>query len=210
MRTHLRWLLFPTLSLLGVVGGVAFGPRAAEAQDAAAPARPVLAQYAAMRVAIVPVQLFRADSTGWSANVAWAALRAQLDAAIADTLRERGMGTRWAYAADVVRSARRNPIYSADPFAIGVGRWRGTPPKIGDDVPEVIADHLRPISALGDTRYALIPVEVRVEGELTIIRLILADTRARQIVWGGDIGISGAEGVVARLAARLADLVVEP
>jgi hypothetical protein len=180
------------------------------AQEAPATSGPPLAPFAAVRVAIVPVQLWRPDSVGWSRAADWAALRIQLDSAIAAALRDGGMGSRWAYAGDVVRGARRNPIYSTDPYALGVGRWRGVPPKPGDDVPEVVADNLRPITALGDTRYALIPVELRVEGDLTILRLILADTRARQIVWGIDLGVSGPTDVVPRLAARVSELVLEP
>ncbi|MEX2182094.1 MAG: hypothetical protein WD771_08630 [Gemmatimonadaceae bacterium] len=183
---------------------------AAPAQEAPAPAGPPLAPFAAMRLAVVPAQLWRADTIGWSREANWAELRLALDAAIEAELRARGLGSRWAYAADVVRTARRNPIYSTDPYALGVGRWRSTPPKVGDGVPEVVADNLRPITALGDTRYALIPVELRVEGDLAILRLVLADTRARSIVWAGDFGVPGGAGAVAALAVRIADLVVEP
>ncbi len=163
-----------------------------------------------MRVAIVPVQLWRADSVGWSKGEDWAALRAEMDAAIGDALRERGMGTRWAYAADVVRAARRNPTYSTDPFALGVGRWRAIPPKIGEDLPALIADNLRPIAALGDARYALIPVELRAEGDAVIVRLVLVDARIRNIVWVGDIGVTAGRDFAPALAARIADLIVEP
>ncbi len=185
-------------------------PTRVAAQDSAEPGGPPLASFAAIRVAIIPVQLWRADSVGWSREVTWATLRLSLDSAIAETLRERGMGTRWAYASDVVRSARRNPIYTSDPYALGVGRWRALPPKVGDDLSALVADNLRPITALGDTRHALIPVELRVEGEFAILRLVLVDTRARKVVWAGDFGVAGTDGWMAKLAGRVADLVVEP
>ena len=183
---------------------------AQESSSAPAPSGPPLGSFAAMRVAIVPVQLFRADTVGWSKSAAWAVLRAELDSAIGDVMRERGLGTRWAYAADVARAARRNPTYSTDPFALGVGRWRSLPPKVGEDLPALIADNLRPITALGDTRYALIPVELRIEGESAMLRLVLVDARIRQIVWLGDIGVSAGRDFATALAGRVADLIVEP
>lgn len=110
-------------------------PLGAGAQEMPAPALtgPILGPFAAMRVAIVPVQLWRADTSAWSMAVTWAVSRLALDSAIAGELQERGLGRRWAYASDVVRSARRNPTYATDPYALGVGRWRAMPPKIGDD-----------------------------------------------------------------------------
>jgi hypothetical protein len=184
--------------------------QAQEPSSAPAPGGPPLGSFAAMRVAIVPVQLWRADSVGWSKEVDWAALRAEFDAAVGDGLRERGLGSRWAYPADVVRSARRNPTYSTDPFALGVGRWRAIPPKIGEDLPALIADNLRPLTALGDARYALIPVELRTEAEAVIVRLVLVDARIRSVLWVGDIGVTAGRDFAPALAGRIADLIVEP
>lgn len=171
---------------------------------------PILGPFAAMRVAIVPVQFWRADTSTWSVAVTWAETRLALDSAIAGELRERGLARRWAYAADVVRSARRNPTYATDPFSLGVGRWRAMAPKIGDPVSDVVADNLRPLTALGDSRYALIPVELRAEGAAVVLRLVLVDTRARSVVWTGDLLAPGGAGMIAGLAGRVADLVVEP
>ena len=200
--------LLAFLALLTPVASPAL--HAQEPSSAPAPGGPPLGSFAAMRVAIVPVQLWRADSVGWSKTENSATLRAELDSAIGEALRERGMGTRWAYAADVVRGARRNPTYSTDPFALGVGRWRSLPPEIGEDLPALIADNLRPIVAIGDARYALIPVELRVDGEAVILRLVLVDARIRQIVWVGDIGVTAGRDFAPALAGRVADLIVEP
>lgn len=184
-------------------------PPAAPAQPAG-PVGPPLAQFAAMRVAILPVQFWRADSTGWSVGTSWAAYRLQVDSAIADAMRERGMGTRWVYGPDVARSARRNPSLNSDPFGLGVGRWRSLPPEIGDDLSSLVADNLRLVTALGDTRYALIPVELRIVGDGAILRLVLADTRVRQVVWVGDISVASSRDMLPALGARVADLIVEP
>jgi len=196
---HLTRFLFALLAL----------PLAVTAQDAPAPPAPPLAAFAAMRVAVVPVQLWRADSSAWSREVDWGHLRLELDSILGETLRDAGLGTRWAYASDVIRSARRNPIYSSDPYSLGVGRWRSAPPKMGEAVNSVVSDNLRPITALGDTRHALIPVELRAEGELVVLRLVLVDTRSRTVVWGADLGTAAGPGMLTALAERLAELIIE-
>lgn len=194
--------LLPLLALLCT-------PLIAGAQDVAPAERP-LATFAAQRVAVTPVQFWRADSAGWSAAIDGQALRAQLDSAIAQELRARGMGTRWAYAGDVVRSARRNPTLRADPASLGAGRWRSQAPAPGDALPALVADNLRTVSALGDTRYALIPVELRGQGGDVALRLVMADTRLRTVVWTADVMATGAREAAANIATRVADLFVDP
>lgn len=194
--------VLPLLSLL-------FTPLVAGAQDVAPMERP-LATFAAQRVAVTPVQFWRGDSTGWSAATDGQALRAQLDSAIAQEFRARGMGTRWAFAGDVVRGARRNPTLRADPTSLGAGRWRSQAPTPGDALPPLVADNLRTVSALGDTRYALIPVELRGQGGDAVLRLVIADTRLRTVVWTADLMAVGAHEAAANMATRLADLFVDP
>ncbi len=194
--------LLPLLALLTL-------PAVVGAQDAVPAERP-LAVFAAQRVAVTPVQFWRADSAGWSVAANGEALRASLDTAIAREFRARGMGARWAFAGDVVRSARRNPTLRGDPAALGAGRWRGVPPKPGDGIPPLVADNLRTVTALGDTRYALIPVELRGAGEAVQLRVVIADTRMRTVTWVADLAAPGGADAAAQLAARLADLVVDP
>ena len=183
----------------------------AVAQEPAAANQPPLASFTAMRVAIVPVQLWRADTAGWSREISWAETRLALDSAVQAVLQERGLGKKWAYASDVARSARRNPTYASDPYALGVGRWRGVePPKAGAVIPGLLADNLRSVTMLGDTRFALIPVELRAEGDAVVLRLVMADTRVRNIIWIGDLLSPGGKGMVEALATRVADLVIEP
>jgi hypothetical protein len=199
-------LMVPSLALLAVTLLV---PRAG-AQEQPVASKAPLAPFASMRVAIFPVQLWRADTTGWSKGFDWGAMRLMLDAAIADELQARGLGKRWAYGGDVARGATRNPTYATDPYALGVGRWRTKAPAPSDPVPGTVADNLRPLAALLDARYALIPVELRVEGDRTILRLVLADTRSRMVVWGADLVSAGGETMIRSVARAVADLVVEP
>jgi len=187
-------------------------PTLASAQDptAAAVSGPLLSPFAAARVAIVPVQLWRADTMAWSKALVWSEVRNALDSAVSMQLRERGLGKRWAYAEDVVRSAKRNPTYASDPYALGATRWRAVPPKAGEALPGLLADNLRTVTALGDTRYALIPVELRAAGDAVVLRLVLADTRARTVVWAGDLISPAGAGMIEALATRVADLIIEP
>ena len=181
-----------------------------QAQEGPAVARTPLASFAAMRVAVVPAQLWHADTIGWSRDAEWRVLRTQLDSAIAQTLRDGGLGTNWAYAGDVARAARRNPLYAKDPGTIGVGRWRIELPKPGDDFSALVADNLRSVSALGDTRHALIPVELRGIGELAQLRVVLVDTRTRTVVWATDLRTLAGPTMLSTLAQQLAALIIEP
>jgi hypothetical protein len=184
---------------------------AQSAAESPAAARP-LAQFAAERLAVTPVQFWRADSAGWSVTADGPKLRADLDSAIAREFRERGMGSRWAFAGDVVRSARRNPTLRSDPSALGAGRWRNVPPAADEPVPPLLGDNLRAIAALGDTRYAMIPVELRGYGGLVTLRLVIVDTRRRVAVWFADLAVEAPapSAVAEALAKRIADLVVDP
>lgn len=181
------------------------------AQEAPVPVGPPLAGFATLKVSVFPAQLWRADSAGWSREVSWATARAAFDSTLQATLVERGLGAKWAYASDVVRLARRNPTYASDPYALGVLRLR--PPaemKAGAPIPQALGDNLRPFTALGDTRYALIPVEVRAQGEGVVLRLVLVDTRTRTLTWGGELVSPGGPRMAEQLAVRVADLIIEP
>jgi hypothetical protein len=196
---------------LALVASLVFLPVALGAQETQpVVAGPPLAPFAAMRVAIVPAQVWHADSTGWSRDVVWATTRLALDSAVAAVLQERGLGRKWAYAGDVVRTAKRNPTYASDPYALGVLRLRGAELKSGSILPQLLADNLRTVTALGDTRYALIPVELRAQGEGVVLRLVMADTRTRTLVWAGDLAAPGGADLIAGLAKRVADLIIEP
>ncbi len=187
-------------------------PLVAGAQQPAAPAgapRP-LGPFAEQKLALMPVQSWRADTVGWSTSVNWALTRTALDSALQAVLLDRGLGRKWAYAADVVRSAKRNPIYATDPYALGVSRLRGELPKAGDPLPVVVADNLRPLTALGDTRYALIPVELKAVGDQVMLRIIVADTRSRTMIWIGDMPALGGAKMVEHVATQFADLVIDP
>lgn len=169
-----------------------------------------LAPFTALRVTVAPVQSWHADSAGWSRAVSWATTRLAIDSTLQAILEERGLGRKWAYASDMVRIAKRNPTYATDPYSLGVARLRTMEMKVGAAIPQVLADNLRPFTALGDTRYALIPFDLRAQGEQVVLRLVLVDTRARSLVWAGDLLAPGGARMVEEIATRVANLVVEP
>lgn len=181
-----------------------------QAQDQPAPPQAPMAQFAAQHVTVLPAQLWRADTTGWSANASWVRVRAELDSALTVALRDGGLAGRWSYAGDVQRTARRNTLYTGDPTAIGVGRWRSGLPKSGDNLPQIVADNLRQLTAFGDGRYALIPVELRGAGDAAVLRVVMADTRTRTVTWSADIpGVEGNERL-SSIAAQIAALFIDP
>jgi hypothetical protein len=190
---------------------LAFASRvgAAQEQQPMAPGLP-LAPFTALRVTVAPVQSWHADSAGWSRAVSWATTRLAIDSTLQSILEERGIGRKWAYASDMVRIAKRNPTYATDPYSLGVARLRTMEMKIGAAIPQVLADNLRPFTALGDTRYALIPFDLRAQGEQVVLRLVLVDTRARSLVWAGDLLAPGGARMVEEIATRVANLVIEP
>lgn len=190
---------------------------AAAAAQPPAP-QPPLAPFVAQRIIVLPVQLLRADSGALVDAARWPAFRRELDDSIGSAIAARGLGARWSYAADVVRSARRNAAYTSDPYALGAQPMRGATIKPGDKMPEVFVSNLRALIALGDTRYALLPIELAFHRsgarQRAALRVALVDGRSGLFVWIGEVAsdpsASLTPAIVTSLAARVADLVVQP
>jgi hypothetical protein len=174
-----------------------------------------LAGFAAQRVVVTPAQFLRADSGAPVKSSEWASVRKELDDSIGAAIAERGVGKTWAYAADIARMAKRNMGYASDPYSLGATSLRNRAIKLEDQAPLVLVNNLRSLIALGDARFALVPVElsfIRKGNELRpVLRLVLVDGRVGQIVWFGDIAgaaltaFSPAE--IGVFAQRIADLV---
>jgi hypothetical protein len=181
-------------------------------------AEPPLAPFAAEKVSVMPVQFLRADSGAPVRTTDWATLRRELDDSIGAAIAGRGVGTKWAYAADIARLARRNTAYVSDPYTIGAGGLRARTLEANQQLPRTLIDNLRSLIALGDSRYALVPVDlslVRQGGDWkAVLRLVLVDGRRGQLIWFADIAVDtdpAFTGAAAgRIAHRVADLVVAP
>lgn len=190
------------------------GSKSAAQQPALSGAQP-LAGFAAQKVAVMPVQFVRADSSGSVHAADWAGVRKALDDSIGAAIAERGIGKKWAYAADIERMAKRNAVYVSDPYALGAGGLRTRPLKPEEPVSPVLVNNLRSLIALGDSRFALIPVELSFAHKgaesRASLRLVLVDGRVGQVVWSGDIAGEPATAfgaaTIGALAQRVADLV---
>lgn len=197
-------------------------PAQPPATDVAAPvaARP-LAPLATQAVALLPTQYVRSgDSTGVNARLGpTPAFLRSLDSAIAGELAARGTARTWVMAEALGRTARRNPAFTSDPYALSAESLRHGVRRTNARLGEPLASQLRSLIALTDARHALVPVEVRFEsvagaGTRVILRLVLIDARVAEIQWAGDVSMEGdspsAPGILAALATRVADLVIAP
>jgi hypothetical protein len=175
-----------------------------------------LAGFASQRIIVLPVQLLRGDSLSWIQPSGWTAFRKELDDSVASAISERGIGKGWAYPADVLRQAKRNVGYVGDPYSIGAQPLRGQNYRPADHIPPLMASNLRAMIALGDARYALLPVEIVFQRDgarqRAVLRLALVDGRTGQFAWVGEVASEpGAEysaSILSVIAARVADLVI--
>ena len=140
-----------------------------------------------------------------------------VDSLLEAELTGRRLPARWAFASTLSRSARRNPTYLTDPYAI-----RATQAilvqmrKPEDPLAEPVASQLRGLTGVSDSRHALVPLDIRFEtvppGGRAVLRLALVDTRTARVTWFGEVQgaprESYAPAVLDDLVQRTADLVI--
>ncbi len=179
-----------------------------------APSAP-LAQYTSVKVAVVPVQFYHGD-TAFVKEPALA-MRAAFDSLLSMQLEEHGLKGQWASPAEVIRMAKRNALYSADPRNLGAFSVRNG---VGKEavIPDPLAGNLRRVVALHDARYALMPVELSAvpgkDGGQFVVRLLLVDARLMKALFQVDL-VGAAAAVYApamleQLATRVVELAVAP
>jgi hypothetical protein len=206
----MRHIHFRSLQSAVVAALIIASPDAAYEQGAVP-----LGPFAAHKVSVLPVQFLRADSGAPVSTAIWATLRKELDDSIGTAIAERGIGKKWAYAADVARMAKRNAGYASDPYMLGAGGLRSRPLKAEEPAPRMMVDNMRSLIALGDSRYALVPVELAFAKKdnawRAVLRLVLLDGRVGQVVWYGDLAMEAASpfgsAAAGTLAQRVADLI---
>lgn len=204
--------LAPVLRALAAAFAIAAGPATAAAQGG----EPPLAPFAAQKLSVMPVQLLRADTAAPLKPAGWAAARREIDDSIRTALYERGIGSKWSYASDIERLAKRNSSYVSDPLALGVSQLRGRALKADEPAPPMLVSNLRSLIALGDSRYALIPVELSFEGRgadaHALLRVVVVDGRGGTIVFAIDVIVPAGGRFdaprIGALAQRVADLVI--
>ncbi len=202
-----------------VLASSACGSKApADTAPSQQPPRPPLAALATQAVALTPAQYVRGgDSTGWATRIGPApAFLRSLDSAIAAELTSRGTARTWVTAEALGRSARRNPAFTSDPYALSAESLRHGVRRTNARLGEPLASQMRALVALTEARHALIPVEVRFEPApngvaRVILRLVLVDARLAEIQWAGDVSMEdalpSAPEMIATLADRVADLI---
>jgi hypothetical protein len=202
-------------------GARAPAPGVAPEPQALAASAGQLARFAGLKVMVLPAQAVAAsDSLGWRAGAGGdRALLAALDASLADSLGGRGLGTLWLFPPALARAASRNPTYLTDPATMrALDAVRVALRKRDDPLMEPFASQLRALAGVTDARYALVPLELRIESILNgasarlVLRLALLDARGAQLTWVGEVAGDPAPryapAVLVPLVQRVADLVV--
>ncbi len=196
MRTSLPLAAFSAL-LLGAV------PRVSGAQG-----EPRFASYVTSRLVVLPAQ----EVTGMGPARAWLD---QYDSQVTAALEAGGIGEGWVYPRDVIRAARRNPAYASNPLALGAQPLKSEKAREGTPLPEPFGSRTRALLALGDARFAIVPVSARIDTTQSPayaeLRLSIIDGRQSRVLWTGilETRFTGPPSVAAdSLALRMADLFV--
>ncbi len=193
------------------------GTAVAPAQIATAGA---LRRYAALKVMLLPVQGVRTDAyPAWRVNPKRdTVVTRSVDRAIEMALGERGLAKQWVFLSEMQRAARRNPTYITDPYDVRAADvLRFAMRKPSEPLGEPLVSQLRALAGVSDSRYALIPIELRFEPGAdstghAVLRIAAVDARAAQLLWVGDVigndVATFSPAVISELAQRVADLVV--
>jgi hypothetical protein len=215
------WTIAAALSLAGLFARAEAAPRL----DAAAPqasqqgAPGSLNRFAAERLMVLPAQgISSIDPMGWRSKVGdEKAFLQRVDSTLEAELIDRGL-SQWAYAAALVRAARRNPTYITDPYQVrAAGPIRLAIRSRERMILEPMSSQLRGLAGVSDSRYALVPFDVGFLAEGTTggrvgIALAIVDVRGAQVVWSGIVRGDSANdysfAAVASAIQRAADLVV--
>src|SRR2546430_5783139 len=109
---------------LACAGGAAVSKAPPQARPEPAPLERPLAAFTGQRVAVLPAQrLRREDPLGWGARITSPReLLGSIDDEIALALGERRLKSNWTFARAVASTARRNPTYAPDPYALAINQ----------------------------------------------------------------------------------------
>ena len=178
-----------------------------------------LNRFAAERVMVIPSQgVLAVDPLGWRAKAGTdKALLQRVDSALEAAFAERGLA-QWIFAPALVRAAKRNPTYIADPYQVrAAGPVRLAMRTRERAILEPLSSQLRGLSGVSDTRWALVPLELGfaadgAAGGRVHLALAIIDVRSAQLRWTGevlgDVAPDYAFAAVASAIQRAADLVV--
>jgi hypothetical protein len=183
------------------------------------PLRP-LERMAGQEILVLPVQyLSGTDSLGWQQQIPdRAAFLAALDDQIEAAMVARGLGRAWKFGREVERASKMNSILMTDARLLSAEWLRGRVlPETS--VRDPLASQVRGLVGLKGSRYALLPVELRLEKRgagtgVAILRVVMIDSRMALIRWVKEVESDPmrtlSPALTASVATHFADLVIAP
>lgn len=175
---------------------------------------------AGQEVVVFPVQyLSSTDTLGWQQKIgSRVAFLATLDGQIEEAFTSRGLGRMWTFGNEVERASKLNSIMMTDARSLSAEWLRGRVlPET--TVRDPLASQVRALVGLKGQRYALLPVELRLENRangmgVAILRVVMIDSRMAKILWGREIESQPmrtlSSALTASVASHFADLVGAP
>ncbi len=179
-----------------------------------------LERMAGQQIIVLPVQyLASTDTLGWQQQIPnRAAYLAALDDQIEAVMTARGLGKAWTFGREMERSSKLNSILITDARSLSAEWLRGRVlPEA--TVRDPLAQQVRGLVGLKGSRYALLPVELRLENRaggtgVAILRVVMIDSRMALIRWVGEVTSDPARtfspALATNVAAKFADLVLAP
>lgn len=178
-----------------------------------------LERMAGQQILLLPIQyLSTTDSLGWMKSIPnRAAFLDDLDGQLERELTARGLGSTWKFGREVERASKLNSILMTDARSLSAEWLRGRVPD-ESTVRDPLASQVRGLVGLKGSRYALLPVEVRLSSRggtgVATLRVVLIDSRMALIkhVWevSSDPMTTFSPALTASVARHFADLVVAP
>jgi hypothetical protein len=207
------------LTIGAVVSLTACASKPAETGASPVALRP-LERMAGQEIVVLPVQYLSAtDTLGWQQRIPnRAAFLAAFDDQIESALSARGLARAWTFGSEVERSSKLNSILMTDARSLSAEWLRGRvlPEQA---VRDPLASQIRGLVGLKGQRYALLPVELRLENRgvgmgVATLRLMLIDSRMAKILWVGEVSGDAMKtlspALTASVATHFADLVLAP
>jgi hypothetical protein len=211
--------LRPIFLIAAATLSLACASKPPETDASPVPLRP-LERMAGQEILVLPVQyLSSTDSLGWQQQIPnRAAFLAALDDQIETAMAARGLGRAWTFGREVERASKLNSILMTDARSLSAEWLRGRVlPET--TVRDPLAQQVRGLVGLKGSRYALLPVELRLENRgggtgVAILRVVMIDSRMAQIRWVGEVMSDPMKtlspALTASVATHFADLVLAP
>ena len=178
-----------------------------------------LERLAGSEIVVFPVQyLSSTDSLGWAQQIPNRAdFLASLDDQIEAALTARGLGQAWTFGREIERASKVNSIIMRDARSLSAESLRG---RVLEEatVRDPLASQIRGLVGLKGQRYALLPVELRLQNRagmgVATLRVVMIDSRMALVKWVGEVSSDPMKTIspalIASVATHFADLVVAP